>query len=344
MTELISTQDIDQITGSRRFRRLRKSPWVRGLVRENTLTTDDLVWTVFVTEGTGVREPLNGLPGVYRYSVDVLAEEAQRAESLGIRAMATFPNIDPSKRDETGSNILEADNLINQATTAIKKATTQMGVITDVALDPFTSHGQDGILRDGVIINDETVNVIAQAAINQAKAGSDIIAPSEMMDGRIGAIRQALDGAGYQDVAILSYTTKFASAFYGPYREAIGTSGLLKGDKASYYISPANGEEALREAEQDLLEGADMLMVKPGIAYLDILQRIKSAFNVPTFAYQVSGEYAMIEAAAAQGFIDGDKIWLETMMGFKRAGADGIWTYRACHIAEMLRKGMQATA
>lgn len=344
MAELISTQDIDRITGSRRFRRLRKSPWMRGLVRENTLTTDDLIWTVFVTEGKGVREPLNGLPGVYRYSVDVLAEEAMRAESLGIRAMATFPNIDQAKRDEMGSNILEPNNLINQSTKAIKKATTQMGVITDVALDPFTSHGQDGILRDGVIINDETVNQIAQAAVQQAAAGSDIIAPSEMMDGRIGGIRQALDDAGYQDIAILSYTTKFASAFYGPYRDAIGTSGLLKGDKASYYISPANGEEAMREAEQDLLEGADMLMVKPGIAYLDIVQRLKSTFNVPTFAYQVSGEYAMIEAAAAQGFIDGDKIWLETMMGFKRAGADGIWTYRACHIAEMLNKGMMPTA
>lgn len=344
MAELISTQDIDRITGSRRFRRLRKSPWMRGLVRENTLTTDDLIWTVFVTEGKGVREPLNGLPGVYRYSVDVLAEEAMRAESLGIRAMATFPNIDQAKRDEMGSNILEPNNLINQSTKAIKKATTQMGVITDVALDPFTSHGQDGILRDGVIINDETVNQIAQAAVQQAAAGSDIIAPSEMMDGRIGGIRQTLDDAGYQDVAILSYTTKFASAFYGPYRDAIGTSGLLKGDKASYYISPANGEEAMREAEQDLLEGADMLMVKPGIAYLDIVQRLKSTFNVPTFAYQVSGEYAMIEAAAAQGFIDGDKIWLETMMGFKRAGADGIWTYRACHIAEMLNKGMMPTA
>lgn len=344
MKELISTDDIDRITGRRRFRRLRKAPWVRNLVRENTLTTDDLVWTVFVTEGTGVKEPLNGLPGVYRYSVDILAEEAARAESLGIRAMATFPNIDHSKRDENASNILEANNLINQATQAIKGATSQMGVITDVALDPFTSHGQDGILRDGVIMNDETINLVAQAAIGQAAAGADIIAPSEMMDGRIGAIREALDGAGYQDVAVLSYTTKFASAFYGPYRDAIGTSGLLKGDKASYYISPANGDEALREAEQDLLEGADMLMVKPGIAYLDIVQRIKSSFSVPVFAYQVSGEYAMIEAAAAAGFIDGDKIWLETMMAFKRAGADGIWTYRACHIAEMLNKGMTPTA
>jgi porphobilinogen synthase len=241
-------------------------------------------------------------------------------------------------RDETGSNSLAADNLINEATRAIKKAVPEIGIITDVALDPFTSHGHDGILRDGSILNDETVAQIARAAVIQADAGSDIIAPSDMMDGRIGAIRRALDDAGHTNVGIMSYATKFASSFYGPYREAIGTGGLLKGDKRTYYIDPANGTEAVRDAELDVIEGADMLMVKPGLPYLDIVHRLKQEFRLPTFAYQVSGEYAMIKAAAANGWIDGEKVMLETLLAFKRAGCDGILTYAALDVAEQISK------
>ena len=240
------------------------------------------------------------MPGVERLSVDLAVREAERAAKLGIPAIATFPNIDIALRDQTGSNILDPDNLINRARRAIKAAVPEIGIITDVALDPFTSHGHDGILRDGIIVNDETVEQIAEAAVLQAEAGADIIAPSDMMDGRIGAIRDALDANGFQDVAIMSYATKFASAFYGPYREAIGTGGLLKGDKKTYYIDPANGDEAMREAEQDVAEGADMLMVKPGLPYLDIIRRLKDTFGMPTFAYQVSGEYAMIMAGRTE--------------------------------------------
>jgi porphobilinogen synthase len=242
-----------------------------------------------------------------------------------------------AKRDTTGSAILDPDNLINRATRAIKEAVPEIGVITDVALDPFTDHGHDGILRDGIILNDETVEQIAEAAVLQAAAGADIIAPSDMMDGRVGAIRDALDAAGFQHVAIMSYATKFASAFYGPYREAVGTGGLLKGDKKTYYIDPANTDEALRETEQDLSEGADMVMVKPGLPYLDIVRRIKDTFAVPTFAYQVSGEYAMIKAAAANGWIDGESAMMESLTAFKRAGCDGVLTYFAPQAAERLR-------
>jgi porphobilinogen synthase len=269
------------------------------------------------------------MPGVERLSTDLLAAEAERAARLGIPAIAIFPNVDMSLRDETGSNILDADNLINRATRAIKEAAPDIGVITDVALDPFTSHGHDGILRNGVIVNDETVAQLAAAAVLQAEAGADIIAPSDMMDGRVGAIRDALDGAGFQDVAIMTYATKFASAFYGPYREAIGTGGLLKGDKKTYYLDPANSDEAVREAEQDIAEGADMVMVKPGLPYLDIVRRLKETFAMPTFAYQVSGEYAMIEAAAANGWLDGERAMMESLLAFKRAGCDGILTYFA---------------
>ncbi len=330
------TRSVDEITGSRRLRRMRKAPWSRRLVQENRLTVDDLIWPIFLTDGENVAEPLAAMPGVFRYSVDRAAREAERAAALGIPAIATFPNIDRARKDASGSHILDSDNLINAANRAIKAAAPSVGIITDVALDPFTDHGHDGILRDGVIVNDETVALLARAAVLQAEAGADIIAPSDMMDGRIGAIRDALDAAGYPDVAIMSYATKFASAFYGPYREAVGTQGLLKGDKKTYYIDPANSDEALRETEQDIAEGADMVMVKPGLPYLDIIRRLKDEFAMPTFAYQVSGEYSMIEAAAANGWLDGDKAMLESLLAFKRAGCDGVLTYFAPRVAQML--------
>jgi len=332
------THLVDEITGHRRMRRNRKADWTRRLVQENRLTADDLIWPVFVVPGTGIVEPIPAMPGVNRMSVDKLVEAAKEAADLGIPAIATFPNIEMELRDETGSNSLEANNLINQATIAIKKAVPNIGVITDVALDPFTSHGHDGILRQGEIVNDETVDQVARAAVMQADAGSDIISPSEMMDGRIGAIRRALDAAGHQNVGIMSYATKFASAFYGPYREAISTGGLLKGDKKTYYIDPANGTEAIRDAALDVEEGADMLMVKPGLPYLDICWRMKEAFGLPTFAYQVSGEYTQIKAAAMNGWIDGERAMLETLLSFKRAGCDGVLTYFAVEVARILAK------
>ena len=332
------THQVDLITGHRRMRRNRKADWTRRMVRENQLTVDDLIWPIFLVPGTGISEPIAAMPGVNRLSVDKAVEAAREAADLGIPALATFPNIESSLRDENGSNSLAADNLINEATRAIKKAVPGIGVITDVALDPFTSHGHDGILRDGEIINDETVAQIARAAVIQADAGSDIIAPSDMMDGRIGAIRQALDAAGHQSVGIMAYATKFASAYYGPYREAIGTGGLLKGDKKSYYIDPANATEAMRDAALDVEEGADMLMVKPGLPYLDICWRMKETFGLPVFAYQVSGEYTMIKAAAANGWIDGERVMLETLLAFKRAGCDGILSYFAMDVARLLAK------
>ncbi|MCT7375861.1 porphobilinogen synthase [Chelativorans salis] len=329
-------RSVDEITAGRRLRRMRKADWSRRLVQESHLRVDDLIWPIFLIEGKKRQEEIAAMPGVFRYSVDLAVLQAERAAKLGIPALATFPNIDMSRRDARGSAILDPDNLINQATRAIKEAVPGIGVITDVALDPFTNHGHDGILSEGVIVNDETVAQIAEAAVLQAAAGSDVIAPSDMMDGRIGAIRDALDGNGFQDVAIMSYATKFASAFYGPYREAIGTGGLLKGDKKTYYIDPANTDEALRETEQDLAEGADMVMVKPGLPYLDIVRRLKDSFAVPTFAYQVSGEYAMIKAAAANGWLDGDRAMMESLLAFKRAGCDGILTYFALEAAEIL--------
>ncbi|QOF72211.1 porphobilinogen synthase [Aminobacter sp. SR38] len=330
-------RSVDEITGSRRLRRMRKADWSRRLVQENRLTVDDLIWPIFIIDGENRKETIPAMPGVYRMSVDLAVKEAERAAKLGIPALATFPNVEMGLRDQTGAHILERDNIINRATRAIKAAVPEIGIITDVALDPFTSHGHDGILRDGIIVNDETVAQVAAAAVLQAAAGSDIIAPSDMMDGRIGAIRDALDDNGFHDVAIMSYATKFASAFYGPYREAIGTQGLLKGDKKTYYIDHANSDEAVREAEQDLAEGADMLMVKPGLPYLDIIRRLKDEFRVPTFAYQVSGEYSMIKAASANGWIDGEKAMLESLLAFKRAGCDGILTYFAPEVAEMLK-------
>lgn len=330
------TRSVDEITQGRRLRRMRKSEWSRNLVQENQLNAKDLIWPIFVIDGTSQREEISAMPGVCRFSADLAVLEAKRALALGIPAIALFANVDVSLRDNSGSQILDPDNLINRATRSIKDNVPDIGVITDVALDPFTDHGHDGILRDGTIVNDETVDVIARAAGLQAAAGADIIAPSDMMDGRIGAIREALDCGGFQDVAIMSYATKYASAFYGPYREAIGTDKTLKGDKKTYYIDPANTDEALRETEQDIAEGADMVMVKPGMPYLDIVRRVKETFQMPTFAYQVSGEYSMIEAAAANGWIDGERVMMESLLAFKRAGCDGVLTYFAPRAAEIL--------
>ncbi len=335
----ILPRTVNEITGSRRFRRLRKADWSRRLVAESQLSVDDLIWPIFLIEGENIAENIAAMPGVQRYTVDRAVREAERAAKLGIPAIATFPNIALEKKDGSGSHILDPDNLINRATRAIKEAVPEIGIITDVALDPFTSHGHDGILRDGIIVNDETVAQLAQAAVIQADAGADIISPSDMMDGRIGAIRDALNGAGFPDVAIMSYATKFASAYYGPYREAIGTKGLLKGDKKTYYINPANSDEAVREAEQDLAEGADMIKVKPGQPYLDIICRLKDTFAVPTFAYQVSGEYSSIMAASANGWLDGERAIMESLLSFKRAGCDGILTYFAPRAAEILKAG-----
>lgn len=318
---------------------MRKADWSRRLVAEHRLSVDDLIWPLFLIEGENRTEDIAAMPGVQRMTVDLAVRQAERAAKLGIPAIATFPNIPAERKDAEGSHILDSDNLINRATRAIKAAVPEIGIITDVALDPFTSHGHDGILRDGIIVNDETVAQLAEAAVAQALAGSDIIAPSDMMDGRIGAIRDALDAAGFQDVAIMSYATKFASAYYGPYREAIGTKGLLKGDKKTYYINPANCDEAVREAEQDLAEGADMIMVKPGQPYLDIIRRLKDTFAVPTFAYQVSGEYSSIMAASANGWLDGERAMMESLLSFKRAGCDGILTYFAPKAAELLKAG-----
>jgi len=320
------------------MRRNRRFEWNRRLVRENTLSTNDLIWPIFLIEGTNKTQPVSSMPGIERYSVDKAVEAAEMAYELGIPALATFPNISLDKRDETGSAVLDRDGLINEATRAIKKSVPQIGVITDVALDPFTSHGHDGILEGDVILNDKTVEQISRAAVLQADAGADIISASEMMDGRIGAIRDALNDAGHSDVGILAYTAKYASAFYGPYREAVGTDQMLKGDKRTYFMDPANSDEAISEAKLDLAEGADMIMVKPGMPYLDIVYRLKSEFRVPTAVYQVSGEYAMIMAGVEKGFLDEDRAIMESLISFKRAGADAILTYFAPKAAKLLAK------
>jgi porphobilinogen synthase len=320
-----------------RPRRNRKADWARRLVREASLSVDDLIWPFFVTDGAGKREPIPSMPGVERISVDVAVREAERAARLGIPAVALFPNTDPALRCPRGAEALNRHNLVCQALRAIKAEVPNLGLVTDVALDPYTSHGHDGLLKDGVILNDETVAVLAEQALIQAEAGADVIAPSDMMDGRVGAIRAALDQAGFSEVQILAYAAKYASAFYGPFRAAVGTNATLTGDKRTYQMDPGNGQEALREVALDLEEGADMVMVKPGLPYLDIIHRVKEAFGVPTFAYQVSGEYAMIEAAAANGWLDGDRAVLESLTAFKRAGADGILTYFAPRAAERLK-------
>ncbi len=319
-----------------RPRRNRKADWSRRLVREASLSVDDLIWPMFLIDGTGRREPVASMPSVERLTIDEAVREAERAAALRIPAIAIFPNVDSSLRDARGSEALKPHNLVCRAVRANKAAVPEIGIMTDVALDPYTSHGHDGLLRDGVILNDESVAVLARQALIQAEAGADIIAPSDMMDGRVGAIRAALDGGGRADVQIMAYAAKYASAFYGPFRDAIGTNTTLVGDKRTYQMDPANGDEALREAAADISEGADMLMVKPGMPYLDVLWRVKEAFRMPTFAYQVSGEYSMIEGAGRNGWIDGDRAMIESLTAFKRAGADGILTYFAPRVAERL--------
>ncbi|MDI4662789.1 porphobilinogen synthase [Xanthobacter autotrophicus] len=319
-----------------RPRRNRKTDWARRLVRENTLTVDDLIWPIFVMNGTATRAPIPSMPGVERLTVDEAVRAADMAAKLRIPALAIFPYVDPTLRDPTGSEALNANNLVCQTLRAIKAEIPEIGLITDVALDPFTSHGHDGLLEDGRILNDETVDLLVRQALVQAEAGADVIAPSDMMDGRVGAIRAGLDAAGFEDVQIMSYAAKYASAFYGPFRDAIGTAKTLSGDKRTYQMDPGNGLEAIREAALDVEEGADMLMVKPGLPYLDIVYRLKETFGLPTFAYQVSGEYAMIEGAIRNGWVDGDRIVPESLLAFKRAGADGILTYFAPRVAERL--------
>jgi porphobilinogen synthase len=320
-----------------RPRRNRKADWSRRLVRESQLTVDDLIWPIFLMDGTARREPVGSMPGVERLTVDEAVRAAEHAAKLGVPAIALFPYTDPSLRDERGSEALNARNLVCSATRSIKQAVPSIGIVTDVALDPYTSHGHDGVLEGSIIVNDDTVAILARQAVIQAEAGADIIAPSDMMDGRVGAIRSALDEAGFADVQIMAYAAKYASAFYGPFRDAIGTKATLIGDKRTYQMDPGNSDEALREVALDLDEGADMVMVKPGLPYLDIVRRVKDTFSVPTFAYQVSGEYAMIQAAAANGWLDGERAMMESLLAFKRAGADGILTYFAPTVAQKLR-------
>ena len=303
-----------------RHRRLRASRALRNLVREHELSVNDLIWPIFVRDGTGIEEPISSMPGVYRRSVDKIVEAAREAASLGIPAICLFPYTDASLKTETCEEAWNPDNLSNRAIRAIRDAGLDIAIMTDVALDPYNSNGHDGIVRDGVIVNDETVEALVKMALAQAAAGADIIGPSDMMDGRIGAIRTALEAEGHQNVTIMSYAAKFASAYYGPFRDAVGASGALKGDKLTYQIDPANRRAALACVERDLMEGADMVMVKPGLPYLDMVREVKDRFGAPTYAYQVSGEYAMIAAAAANGWVDGDKVMVESMMSFRRAG------------------------
>ncbi len=319
-----------------RLRRNRRHDWSRRLVRENTLTPDDLIWPVFVREGRDLAEPVASMPGVDRLSVDRVAAAAGEAKTLGIPAIALFPQTPPEKKDEEGTEATDPDNLVCRAIRAVKEAHPDIGVICDAALDPFTSHGHDGVIRDGYVANDESVEILCRQSAVQAAAGCDVIAPSDMMDGRVGAIRAALDAEGFDRVQIMSYAAKYASGFYGPFRDAVGSSASLKGDKKTYQMDPANGDEALREVELDIAEGADMVMVKPGLPYLDVVRRVKDRFGVPTFAYQVSGEYAMLRGAVDRGWLDGDRVILEALMAFKRAGADGVLTYFAVDAARRL--------
>jgi porphobilinogen synthase len=321
-----------------RLRRTRTTAWSRALHREVLVTPADLIWPLFVTEGHGLEDPIASLPGVSRWSVDLVAQRAREAAAAGIPCIALFPNTQPDRRSEDGAEALNPDNLMCRAIKAIKDACGEsLGVLTDVALDPYTSHGQDGLIDEaGYVLNDATVDMLVGQSLNQAAAGADIIAPSDMMDGRIGAIRQALEEAGHINVQIMAYAAKYASAFYGPFRDAVGSRGLLKGNKKTYQMDPGNAEEALREVELDIAEGADSVMVKPGLPYLDIALRVKQTFQVPVFAYQVSGEYAMIEAAVAAGAGDRDALVLETLLAFKRAGCSGVLTYHALHAARLM--------
>ena len=320
-----------------RPRRNRKSEWARRMTRENALSAADLIWPVFLIEGEGRREAIASMPGVERLSIDLAIAAIREAAALGVPAVALFPKIDPGLRDEMASAALDPNNLICRACRAIKAAVPDIGLITDVALDPYTSHGHDGLLLGDEIVNDATVAVLARQAVVQARAGADVIAPSDMMDGRVGAIRTALDADGFENVQIMSYAAKYASAFYGPFRDAIGTNLTLKGDKRSYQMDPANSDEALREVALDLEQGADMVMVKPGMPYLDVVRRVAETFRAPTFAYQVSGEYAMIMAAARNGWLDEERAMMESLLAFKRAGASGVLTYFAVRAARTLR-------
>ena len=324
-----------------RFRRARARAATRALTRETTLTAEDLIWPVFLRDGEGVEEEVPSMPGVFRRSVDRVVEAAAEAQELGIPAICLFPYTDPAKKTKDCAEAWNPENLSNRATRAIKAEVPGIAVMTDVALDPYNIDGHDGFVRDsdGYVVNDETVEALVRQALSQAEAGADIIGPSDMMDGRIGALRGALEEAGHRNVMLMSYAAKYASAFYGPFRDAVGASGALKGDKKTYQMDPGNSDEALRLVARDLSEGADAVMVKPGLPYLDICRRVKEGFGAPTFAYQVSGEYAMIEAAARNGWVDGDRVMLESLVSFKRAGCDGILTYFAPRAARALRAG-----
>jgi porphobilinogen synthase len=329
-------QPIDRKFPATRLRRTRAADWSRRLTAETRLSPADFIWAIVLVEGEGRREPVASMPGVERLTIDEAVKTARQARDLGIPALALFPFTARERRTPDARLALDPDNLMCRAARAIKDAAPEIGLMADVALDPYTDHGHDGLMRDGVILNDETVKVLVEQAVIEAKAGFDIIAPSDMMDGRVGAIRAGLDAAGLQDTQIMAYAAKYASAFYGPYRDAIGSSGVLKGDKRTYQMDPANGDEALAEVAMDIAEGADSVMVKPALAYLDIVRRIKDAFAMPTFAFQVSGEYAMIKAAAQNGWLDGDRAMMEALISIRRAGADGIITYYAAEAARRL--------
>jgi len=322
---------------STRMRRNRRTSWARDLVRENTLLPSDLIWPVFVIDGTKKSEPVTTMPGVERLSIDLAVAAAEEAANLGIPAIALFPNTDRSLRSPDAKEAINAKNIVCRAVRAIKEAVPDIGIMCDVALDPYTSHGHDGLMDGDTILNDETLDVLVKQALVQAEAGCDIIAPSDMMDGRIAAIRKGLDDNGFQHVQIMAYSAKYASGFYGPFRDAVGSSKTLLGDKRTYQMDPGNGDEAMREVALDIAEGADMVMVKPGMPYLDIVRRVKERFGVPTFAYQVSGEYAMIMAACNNGWLDPERVIPESLLAFKRAGADGILTYFALETARKLR-------
>ena len=322
------------------MRRNRAQSWSRRLVRENALSPNDLIWPLFIIDGEGQRQAVSSMPGVERLSIDLIVKAAGEAKALGIPAIAVFPNTDPAIKTPDAKEALNCENMVCRAVRAVKEAHgDDIGVICDVALDPYNSDGHDGLVRGGEILNDDTVEVLCQQAIVQARAGCDILAPSDMMDGRIKSIREALDAEGFQRVQIMSYAAKYASGFYGPFRDAVGSGGALTGDKKTYQMDPANSDEALREVALDIAEGADLLIVKPGMPYLDIVRRIKDAFAMPTFAYQVSGEYAMIEAASANGWLDGEAAMMESLMAFKRAGADGVLSYFAPRAARLLNDG-----
>ena len=322
---------------SQRLRRLRQAPWLRNLVQEHRLHVSDLIWPIFVQEGDHLASPIESMPGVERLTIDLAIQKAQEAQQLGIPAIAIFPATPSTLKTPEAEEALNPENLACRAVRAVKAEVPNIGIICDVALDPYSSHGQDGLVRNGIVVNDETVEVLCRQAVVQAEAGCDVIAPSDMMDGRVGGIRKALDSAGFEQVSILAYAAKYASAFYGPFRDAVGSAANLgSGDKKTYQMNPSNTQEALQEVALDIQEGADMVMVKPGMPYLDIVQRVKATFEVPTFAYQVSGEYAMLSAAAEKGWLNREQVMMESLLAFKRAGADGILTYFALEVARSL--------